>query len=160
MQKNRKTGFKIMTIVCIILMFALLVGQYVPFWTYGKDNTTISISDYVWNTREHKGFTSEIKEYIGKYIDLSEIWPPFAYFLLGITAIVMVLVNSSGLLGMCLPLACGLIGIWQYLGISIYRLGQHWGIHLVVFILLTIISALRFVFKPADEEEDIVIPEA
>ncbi|MBE6933576.1 MAG: hypothetical protein E7462_00760 [Ruminococcaceae bacterium] len=44
-----------------------------------------------------------------------------------------------------LPLAAGLIGVWQYLGNHLFREGQNWQIHLAVCILTAVVAAVNLV---------------
>ncbi len=154
---NKKTTFKILNIVCIVLLLALFVGQFLPFWTSEKEETTLSINEYLWNAREHKDFSKELKPYIEKRLDLTEIGMSFAYFVLSIVAVIMILINPHGILSLGLPVLCGFAGIYQFLGIKIFRLGQNWTIYLAVFCVLAVISILRIVFKP--KEEFVVTPQ-
>lgn len=147
----KETTFKIMNIVCIVLVLILLIGQFIPFWTYGDEPTTISMNDYVWNSRQHKAFTKELKPLIDKRLDLTEVWPAVAFLFLGVASFIFLLINPKDILGLGLPLVCGLIGIFQFLGTPIFRLGQNWVIHLVLFAVLTVVAVLRLILKPAED---------
>ena len=46
---------KYLSFALAIVILALLVMQFLPFWTTEKE--TVSINDYLWMTNEHKSVT-------------------------------------------------------------------------------------------------------
>lgn len=159
-----KTKFKlnimqIIGIVCILLMIALLVTQFLPYWTIGED-TSLSISDYTWFNykTEYKGFIKEMKTQIadaGLMDKETDAWKKLAINDFVYPPVILMLVSLFGLgfcpfklgkpLGMAFNLAVGCIGIWMYTGHPIYQLGANWQLHFILSIVLTALASVNII---------------
>lgn len=54
------TVTRICNLLCVILMLALLVMQFLPYWL-DKDNLEVSLAEYVWNPTDHKDMSKQFK---------------------------------------------------------------------------------------------------
>lgn len=159
-----KTKFKlnltqIIGIVCLALMIALLVTQFLPYWTIGED-TTLSISEYTWFNykKEYKSFINEMKtqlvdaqlmsadeEALKKLVINDFVYPPVFLLLVSAFGIVFSAIKLGKPLGMGFSLAVGCIGIWMYTSHPIYQLGANWQLHFGLSIALTALAALNII---------------
>jgi len=137
---------KICSIVCAVLMLALLVCQFVPFWTVPETGETVSIGKYIWfpddcgdledylQTAVHEDFT--VNELVGQ---------PVLILVLSAVSAVLCIIKRESTPVLFAPLACGVIGIWGYLAQPALQLGGGWVIHLTICIAAAAIAATGFI---------------
>lgn len=136
---------KICNIIGIILMGALLVLHFMPFWSY--DGMATSIQSYVWFPTDHAALESYISGQIGgSYSINSIVLMPVIVLVTIVIGIIMCIIMSDNLLVGLLPLGCGLVGIWGYLSKAAFQLGTNWSLHLIICIIMVVVAALRMLF--------------
>ena len=138
--------------VLLALMLALLVMQFVPFWTEGDG--TASISDYIWFPREHKELNNSLKEVFGKDYRINQyLIGPIALLVSAAAGIVFSVLKRGKLNSFLLPLVCGLAGYTTYFTYAPYKLGANWIVHASLSIavlavaVIGIVVAVIFAFK-------------
>lgn len=130
-----------------VLMLALLVMQFLPFWEL--ESETISMSDYIWTPNENKSFTKLIKaELDDKKFDPVRIvlWPVLT-LVLGAAGIVLCFVKKDTLLPYIVAVCCGLTGALTYLTSEIFRWGTTWGLHLAIAVVVLVAGVAGLVLK-------------
>lgn len=138
--------------VLLALMLALLVMQFVPFWTEGDGTATIS--DYIWFPREHKELNNSLKEVFGKDYRINQyLIGPITLLVSAAAGIVFSVLKRGKLNSFLLPLVCGLAGYTTYFTYAPYKLGANWIVHASLSIavlavaVIGIVVAAIFAFK-------------
>ena len=171
MKKNKFT--LVSNIVCFVLLAVLFAMQFLPFWNCTGCTThedgMISISEYVWNTRDHRALTKNMTDvYKDKYgpdmkDEKGKPWefeandvvniPVFITICVILGVIFMLSKPNTVLTSLC---ACvgGFTGVIGYLTNVALQAGQNWVLHLVVACVVAVatavllaISAYKFVRK-------------
>lgn len=156
MAKKKINLMQIIAIACLALMVALIVTQFLPYWTFGKDNTTVSISDYVWfpNTKAYKSFLTDMKaQLVAAGLLAKEVklvindfaYPPALLALISLFGFIFCPFKLGKPLGIAFNLAAGGLGIWLFTCHPIYQLGQNWLVGLILSIALTALAVLNAV---------------
>lgn len=146
-KKSRMNRVSVMNIVCAVLMLALLVMQFTPFWQYGEDGATASIGGYIWFPTEN----AEVESYLKANVD------GFAIDQLVAVAVLILVLSAAGA-ALCLikpqmavtpvvTMACGLLGMYAYLAKPALRLGMHWGLYLALCAGMILLGALVLYWK-------------
>lgn len=144
--KNTITRVNIGCIVCAIIVLLLLVTQFVPFWQ--TEEISASISSYIWFPSDHKALTSHLQEQLGKGFQVDSM----------VAGPVVLLVGSAVSLWLCIfmqskwvapivALGTGLAGTIAYLATPALQLGNLWGLHLGLCLLLVATAALTIWWK-------------
>ena len=114
--RTMKTNIvKYLSFALAIVILALLVMQFLPFWTTEKE--TVSINDYLWLPNEHKSVTKLFKaELDDKKFDPIKIvlWPVLT-LVLGVAGIILCFIKKDTLLPYLMTILCGLAGMLTYL---------------------------------------------
>lgn len=135
---------KCISYLLIVLMLALLVMQFVPFWTEGDG--TASISDYIWFPREHKDLNNSLKEVFGKDYRINQfLIGPITLLVSAVAGIVFSVLKRGKLNSFLLPLVCGYAGYTTYFTYAPYKLGANWGVHASLSIAVLAVAVIGFV---------------
>ena len=148
---------KCISYVLIVLMLALLVMQFVPFWTEGDG--TASISDYIWFPREHKELNNALKAEFGKDYRINQyLVGPIALLVSAAAGIVFSVLKRGKLNSFLLPLICGFAGYTTYFTYAPYKLGSNWIVHAILSIavlavaVIGIVVSVVFAFKNRNKD--------
>lgn len=164
-----KTKIKINTmqiigIVCLVLMVALFVTQFLPYWTIGED-TSLSIFDYTWFNyqKPYKTFIKEIKTQLVdsglmdaqaealKKLSINDfVYPSAILALVSLFGFVFCPFKLGKPLGIGFNLAVGAVGAYMYLCHPIYQLGQNWIVGLIISLVLAVLSLVNLVLYIID----------
>jgi hypothetical protein len=127
--------------VLLALMLALLVMQFVPFWTEGDGTATIS--DYIWFPREHKELNNSLKEVFGKDYRINQyLIGPITLLVSAAAGIVFSVLKRGKLNSFLLPLVCGLAGYTTYFTYAPYKLGANWIVHASLSIAVLAVAVI------------------
>ena len=138
---------KYLSFALAIVILALLVMQFLPFWTTEKE--TVSINDYLWLPNEHKSVTKLFKaELDDKKFDPIKIvlWPVLT-LVLGVAGIILCFIKKDTLLPYLMTILCGLAGMLTYLTNPVYQWGANWIVHLIVAIVVLVAGVAGLVLK-------------
>lgn len=140
MEKSR-----IFNIISIVLMGALLVLHFMPFWSY--DGMSTSIQSYVWFPTDHAALETYIAGQVGgEYSINSIILMPIIVLVTTVAGMILNIMFNDNLFVSLVPLGCGLVGVWGYLSKAAFRLGGNWSLHLIVCIAMVAAAGLKMVF--------------
>lgn len=146
MKNKKKSLSQICLYICIVLCLALIVTQFLPFWTNevsvkneegerSNQEVTLSIWGYLSFPEEDtqkqfgKIFTSEF----GDEFSLNNIAGTACLILgLGILSIIFILLKSDKPWTFMFPLACGISGVVGYLSEPVLQIGNLWIVHLIL----------------------------
>lgn len=125
-------------VICAVLLLALVVTQFLPFWTAEED--TSSISGLLWLANSHKGVNTMAVKSIGGALTLTNFaWTPALVLVLSVLGIVLCALRFKvSILVAIVALLSGLIGMYQYLAVPIFQAGANWMLHLVISIAVVI----------------------
>lgn len=130
--------------VLLALMLALLIMQFVPFWTEGDG--TASISEYIWLPREHKELDQSLKATFGKDYRINQILlAPAALLVSAAAGIVISVLKRGRLNSFLLPLVCGAAGITAYFTYPPFKLGANWMVHAILSIAILAVAVIGIV---------------
>ena len=138
---------KYLSFALAVVILALLVMQFLPFWTTEKE--TVSINDYLWMPNEHKSVTKLFKaELDDKKFDPIKIvlWPVLT-LVLGVAGIILCFIKKDTLLPYLMTILCGLAGMLTYLTNPVYQWGANWIVHLIVAIVVLVAGVAGLVLK-------------
>ena len=150
---SKEVSFKrtrVGAMVCAVLMLAVLVLQFTPFWHVGEgeEQQDVSIGAYVWFPSDHKEVDAYMKEQVSSDYNISGV--------VGVHALVLVLAVAG--LALCLvkpnmpvsPVAvvgCGLSGLVGCLGMKAFQLGSTWLWLLILFIAALVMGGLTLYWR-------------
>jgi len=125
-------------VICAVLLLALVVTQFLPFWTADEDSS--SISGLLWLANSHKGVNTMIVKSMGGALTLSNFaWAPALVLVLSVLGIVLCALRfKAAILVALVALLSGLVGMYQYLAMPIFQIGANWTLHLVASILVVV----------------------
>lgn len=168
--KSKINIMQIIGIVCIALTIALFVVQFLPFWTVGENNTTVSVMQYTAfpNDAEYgKTFIKDIKTQLVdaglmsaknnalKKLAINDfIYPVAILALLSFFSFVACPFKLGKPLGIAFNLAVGITGVYMYLHHPIYQLGQNWFIGLAIAGVLAALAAVNAVIYIVKKTKD------
>lgn len=139
-----KNRISVCNFICAVLMLILLVLQFSPFWYHTEGST--SIQGYVWFPTDNTAVDSIMKENVSSDFQVGDIiGMPIAVLLLGAAGVVCCIWKNTNILVTLLPIGCGLVGMFGYLGNAAFRLGANWGLHLIVCIAMVAVGTFAFV---------------
>ena len=128
--------------ICALLMLALLVCQFLPFWNTGTD--TVSISSYIWFPTDNTAVTELLQPHTDAQYPINDIVTPCVLMLLlsvG-TLVLWIFGRENVLLPVC-SLIGSITGIWVCAAKATFRLGGLWWLILVISILAAAVSLLN-----------------
>ncbi len=142
--KTPKTIAKILSFVVAVLMLAMLVMQFMPFWTV--EDHTVSIADYTWMTKEHRDLTAEFKAYYKEVYDIPYstnyvFLMPVIVFVCCVIGTIMCCVKPGNWIYYLLPVVGGIYGAQGYLTNPLFQMGQNWVLHMVLCIAIAVVGA-------------------
>ena len=139
--KNNPT--KLLGIICGVLLIALLILQFVPYWSFGSPEQTVSISGYVWFPHNHAEIDTALSASAGRDVDVNNVFGSAVLLLAAcVVGIIAFLANPESVLSALMPLLAGLLGCWQYLLNPLYRLGSGWVLHFIVCVALIALAGV------------------
>lgn len=127
-------------LICALLMAALLVCQFLPFWTVEEE--TVSISAYVWFPSNHNNVTKMLEAEFEGYSINNLIAGPVLVLVLGAAGLVLCVLKREYALTALMPAACGAAGLWGYLSKPYFRLGEHWMLHVALCAAMLIVAVV------------------
>ena len=132
-------------LVCAILMLALLICQFVPFWSL--DGREVSIGGYIWFPSDNDDFTAYFQEWLndGDFYSGSIVGINVLIMLACAAGFVFCIKNSEELWPIVFPAACGILGLYQYLAIPVFQLGSNCGIHVAICIATLVMAIIALI---------------
>jgi len=123
--------------VCAALALALMICQFVPFWTVAETGTTYSIGTYVGFPQDNPELLSYLETSVGESYNINSIvFAPVMIMALGAVSVILCLIKNKVAACALVPAAVGAIGIWGYLSQTALKLGSGWALHLILCIAL------------------------
>lgn len=148
MLKKLNLAKRILNYLGAALSLAMLVMQFVPFWTYGEK--TASINSFVWlkaTDGELTGWLASNAPGFNAYTDMNSlVLAPVLMFVLCILGAIFCAKNAKAAFISLLPFFCGVIGIIGYLTQPVLQLGDGWIIHIAISAALALVGLVATVF--------------
>lgn len=152
---NKKNRTKICLFLCALVLAAILVCQFTPFWSYPIEDgeASVSIGSYIWFPTENKTVDSYITSNVSAGYSISQlVVPVILVLLLGAVGLVMCLFKHTNAWTGLLPLCCGLAGLYGFLCQEAFKLGTAWNIHVLLYAAAAILGALALYFALSKEK--------
>ncbi len=147
--KHPALSAKTFNILCVVLMLALVICQFVPFWSL--DGQTASISGYIWFPEDHADFTAHFEQTPGnedfKVVNL--VLYNVVIMLGGLASAVLCIWKPHSAWPGALGVLCGLAGTIGHTSKPVFHLGSGWQFHLIlsIFVLLAAAGNLIYQYK-------------
>lgn len=149
-------------IICLALLLVLFAMQFLPFWNCTgcktHEDKMISISEYLWNTRDHKdGLTVNMTDvYKDKYgsnmkDENGKPWKfeandvvniPLVIVICTILGVIFMTTRPTTVLTSLVACIGGFTGVIGFLTNVALQAGQNWVLHLVASIVVAVVSAV------------------
>ncbi len=139
--------------ICAVLMLALLICQFLPFWNTGTD--TVSISSFIWFPTDNTAVTELLQPHTDAQYPINDIVTPCVLMLLlsAATLVFWVFSRENVLLPIC-SLVAGIAGIWVCATRATFRLGGLWWLILIISILAAAASLLMLMLQYRQRRSD------
>ena len=144
MSEKKSVRSGALLIICVILMIASFVLQCVPFWNFGE--VEASINGLIWRPRVHEELQTIFSQETGGTFDLNAlVLYPVLQTVSALVGAVICLFLLNRPISALLPICCGVFGMLAYLTNPVLQMGNLWGLHLAVSILLLICGCAALV---------------
>jgi hypothetical protein len=141
MRKNTKIT-RICNIICAALMLALIICQFMPFWSTAA-NGDISIQEYTWLPHHNKDLDKEFKANFGKDYGINDVvLMPIVTLVVGALGIIFTVLWSKKCLITVCPVLVGVLATMNYLTNPAFQMNGIWPVHLALSIGLLAASVL------------------
>ena len=139
MKKSSVSYSQIFMYICVVLTLVLLATQFLPFWECSNcEDSTASISDYVWFPEHHKDITNTImKDLYGKKFAVADVvLTPVIIVATFILSLLLCIKNAHKPLYAIIPAIGGGASVVGYLTSPGLQAGSNWVIHMAVAAVL------------------------
>lgn len=149
MKSSTKLLAKICLIISAVLCAALILVQFVPYWTYqntaeGKEDT-ISIIEYMAFPSDNTDVTDYFEDNTDSFKINSLAGTFCIVFLLGIASIVFLVIKPNSRWISVWPTAVGLGSLIGYLTEPLWQLGSYYTVLVVLSAILTVAALIPFI---------------
>ena len=137
-------------IVCAVLMLAVLVLQFTPFWHIGEgeEQQDVSIGAYVWFPTDHKEVDTYMKEQVSSDFNISGVVGVHSLVLvLSVAGLVLCLVKPAMPVSPVLVMGSSVSGLVGCLGMKAFQLGSTWAVLLILFIAALVMGGLTLYWR-------------
>lgn len=139
--KKGTNWIRLCNIALVVLMLAMLVCQFLPFWAVGEEQ--FSMQEYTWFTWN----CAELTDYLGDTVDpdfmvKDVVLVPFVMLFGCVLGSIFCLLKRKNAGIATIPLCVGAIGVWGYLTNPAFQLGALWQVHLVLCILMVVVALI------------------
>lgn len=106
-----------------------------------------SIQGYIWFPSSCTWLSEYLTVQLGESYSLNDIvLMPAIVLLITVFGIILCIWKWDNIFASLLPLVCGLAGIWGYLSKPAFQLGNNWGVHLAICIVMMFASVIKIYF--------------
>lgn len=153
MLKGSSKRIPLMNVICMVLMLAVFILQFVPFW--GIDGKTVSISNYIWlpvNDEKCIALTASFVEQFTGYNINSIVLVAVGQLVASAIGLFLFTFKRNNSFKAIATVLAGGFGVWACLLKPVYQLGTLWQLHLAVYAitfivgLYTLIISVRNIF--------------
>ena len=137
-------------IVCAVLMLAVLVLQFTPYWHIGEgeEQQDVSIGAYVWFPTDHKEVDTYMKEQVSSDFNISGVVGVHSLVLvLSVAGLVLCLVKPAMPVSPVLVMGSSVSGLVGCLGMKAFQLGSTWAVLLILFIAALVMGGLTLYWR-------------
>ena len=137
-------------IVCAVLMLAVLVLQFTPYWHIGEgeEQQDVSIGAYVWFPTDHKEVDTYMKEQVSSDFNISGVVGVHSLVLvLSAAGLVLCLIKPAMPVSPVLVMGSSVSGLVGCLGMKAFQLGSTWAVLLILFIAALVMGGLTLYWR-------------
>lgn len=155
-----KIAIKAINYVCVLLLLAVMMTQFSPFWSCSdckthEEDRVISIVEYTWFPEHHKPITKGMTDvYLAEYgqdykgdngknykFAVDDVIVTCAIVLIsGALGTVLCLVFSKHASVSLFPLICGFAGVSGYLSSPALKIGINYNLHVILLIVTAVVA--------------------
>lgn len=144
MKKNTIPSWKTCIAICAVMMLALLILQFIPFWNV--DGTNVSIAGYIGFPGDCPEMETYLTAQVGEDYIINEVFvAPLTLLLVSLAGIVIAIITKCHQATILCSTYCGAAGIWMIASSKAFRLGSCWQLILVLSILTLAASLLALI---------------
>ena len=141
-----KNTVKIIIAACALLLVALLILQFIPFFEY--EGEKVSLAQYLWLTYEYKPLTRYFDKEFDTETNLKDMmWVPLGIFVLCVVGPVLYIFNRDKLVAPVCAIICGGVTVFGFLTIPVFQTGKTWVIQVAVGALMIVVGIVAVAFK-------------
>ena len=155
--KKSELIIKIINIACAVVILALIVCQFLPFWTT-NDGISASVQSVTWFPKSDN--QQQVQKYFQSVLgkDVYKMRPPLensinhlvapavGVLCFGLLGLYFCLVKSNKPINFIWALACGLSCVIGYLVVPPYMLGANWIVHVALGGVIIALSIVLLVY--------------
>jgi len=177
MKKVLLSKNKICSIICIVLLVAVMAAQFLPYW-HGEfveesikegqkvsvTDTSISVAQYVWFPKDHANFgkwlgTTAAQTYgADAEIDINDfVFVPAFQLLISFIGIVALGIKFGKYQPSFFAGVSGVLGLVGFLTSPYLKLGSLWGLFVAINVLLIIMFVVTFVIGIIEKRKNRII---
>ena len=143
---------KLTNYIMVGLLYALVVMQFLPFWTTGDGAVTMSIQEYIWWPLEKPDGPAMTKYFQGLYgsdwLIGDIVLMPCMTLICAIITFFFGIKRPNRLWMNIVYLVAGICGLSAYLGDPIYQLNPIYIVHVILCALLVVTSIVNVTARP------------
>lgn len=137
--KKGTTLIRLCNFALVVVMLAMLVCQFLPFWTVGEEQ--VSMQEYTWITWDHGALTKQLQKEVNPDFMVKDFVMVSFFMLVGcVLGIIFCLIKRNSAAIALIPFCLGILGIWGYLTKPVLQIGFLWQLHLGVSIALAVVA--------------------
>lgn len=155
--RNKKTTLsQICLFICVALCLALIVTQFLPFWSAevsvknaDGDEVTQQETLSIWGFLSfpendvQKQFATNFSSTYGEEYNINDVAATACLILaLGLLTAIFVILKPNKVWTFMFPLACGISGVFGYLTQPVLQSGSLWILHLILCALIVAVSMI------------------
>jgi len=131
---------RICCFICVALMLAIIVFQFLPCWTVGEE--TVGMQEMIWTCQHHKDITKYWKKNVMKDFTMNSlVGDPIFALLTGVAGIVFCLIKNKKWSSAIFPLASGYF-IYSAMSHPVQQTGFHYGTFKILGIATMAVAAV------------------
>lgn len=132
---------RICCFLCVALMLALILIQFVPYWTLEEES--VSMAELIWFPKEHSDFTKYFKKEIVKDFKMNGLVPmPILSMAAAGIGIVVCLFKNKSWGSALLPLISGGAMAYALMNHPVQKIGIHCNTFLILSIVTVVVAAV------------------
>lgn len=137
--KKERSSTILYSVLCGVLMLALVILQFTPFWSANGDSA--SLQSMTWFPGNHRILDTYFRAELGSAYSLNNlVLPTICILILGVLGCAMCIIKPKSAANGWFVLGCGVCGLWGYLFMPVYQLGSGLVLPLILSCLCIVCS--------------------
>ena len=146
----KQNTLRLCSILCAVLMLALLLCQLMPFWTLNGE--TISLQEYIWFCSEHAEVSAYLTGIDAQFNVNNFVTGPIIVLVVAVVGFFGCLIKPKKIWGSIASAICGLVGVFIYLTDAALQSGSFWILHLLLCVAVLALAVWLFFLQYKTKE--------